>query len=366
MTYKIVYIDDDERDQKKYKTKFEADAKSKNKFEIVAINTPKTPQDYDSIIRMNPDLLLVDYILDIPEEDKVIGVSGVALSTELKQKIPGVPIVLFTRKTIFGPKNYIRTKETFPSVIDEIIYKKELFQEDSSNLENIYRLASGYNTLKNLAHRTWVSVLELIGAPKTDRDPLEQSNPPFDDIKNWSPSSIAVWIRETLIKYPGILYDAIHAATLLGISEEAFLSEDLQEACSSAKYTGPFETLSGRWWKSIIQSSAYSMMNKKGKTLPLREGFPQAWERVKGQTIDKSKCIFSGESPADWVCCILHKPVLIKYSLSYTADNRPQIMDESRVSFEAIRTTNDWDEKRIDLLGRELIPQIRNMAKPGG
>ena len=89
MAYKIVYIDDDARDRKRYKEKFETDARSKNKFVIEAINTPKSPGDYDNIIQKNPDLLLIDFILDIPEEDKVIGVSGVALSTELKEKCPG-------------------------------------------------------------------------------------------------------------------------------------------------------------------------------------------------------------------------------------------------------------------------------------
>lgn len=366
MAYKIVYIDDDARDRKRYKEKFETDARSKNKFVIEAINAPKSSEDYANIIQMSPDLFLVDYILDIPEEDKVIGISGVALSTELKHKCPGIPIVLFTRKKMFGRQDYIETREAFPRVIDEIVYKQFLFQDDTSKLENIYRLASGYKTLKNQTDRTWAGVLELIGAHKIDRDSLEQSNPPFDDIKKWSASSISVWIREILLKYPGIIYGSVHAATLLGISEEAFLSEDLRKAFLPAKYTGPFETITGRWWKSQIYNKAYSMMIKKEKSLPLREGFSLAWERAKGIPIDKSKCVFSGESSVDWVCCILQKPVFIKYSLSYSADNRPQIMDESRISFEAIRTTNDWDEKRIGPLGREIIPQIRNMAKPGG
>jgi hypothetical protein len=76
--------------------------------------------------------------------------------------------------------------------------------------------------------------------------------------------------------------------------------------------------------------------------------------------------VFSGESPADWVCHILKKPVMIKYSLSYNADDRPTVMDEARVSFEAIRTSNDFDERLVDPLGRELIADIRRMPKPEG
>lgn len=365
METKVAYIDDNIQDQKKYKMRFTNDARSMGKFRLETFNAPKSPDAYDRIGDANPDLLLVDYDLDIPENGNVIGISGVALSTELRRKFPEVPIVLFTRKSVFGLQNYVSTREKLSNIIDEIIYKQEMFEQGSSKLEDIYRLADGYRILKNQTDRSWSSLLALMGATKSDEILMEQSNPPFPDIDRWVPSSLAVWVRDILLRFPGILYDAVHAATLLGISKEAFLSEDVQGTLASARYNGIFEPTEGRWWKSKIQSNAYSIMSKKEKSAPLREGFPRAWERIKGEAIDRSKCVFSGESPADWVCHILKKPVLIKYSLSYTVDNRPSVMDEARISFEAIRTTNDWDEKRVDPVGRELIPKIRNMAKPG-
>jgi hypothetical protein len=105
-------------------------------------------------------------------------------------------------------------------------------------------------------------------------------------------------------------------------------------------------------------------MNDTEKALPVREGFPMAWERTKGTPPDKSTCVFSGESPPEWVCYILKRPVMIKYSLSYKPDSRPRVMDEARVSFAAIRTSNDFDERLVDPLGREMIPEIRKMPKP--
>lgn len=92
--------------------------------------------------------------------------------------------------------------------------------------------------------------------------------------------------------------------------------------------------------------------------------FPMAWERVKKTTIEKAKCVFSGEAPAEWVCYILRQPVMIKYSLSYKPDTRPAVMDEARVSYEAVRTSNDFDDKLVDPLGRELISGIRKRPKP--
>jgi hypothetical protein len=182
--------------------------------------------------------------------------------------------------------------------------------------------------------------------------------------QRWVAASVASWIQGIVLEFPGILYDAIHAATFLGISTEVFLSQDVQVAFTPAKYTGIFAPPGGRWWKSKLQTIAYSMLKKKERELPLRYGFPAAWERIKETSIERAKCVFSGETPADWVCCVLKKPVMIKYTLFYKADERPSVMDEARVSFEAIRISNDFDERLVDYLGRELIPEIRKMPKP--
>ena len=55
---------------------------------------------------------------------------------------------------------------------------------------------------------------------------------------------------------------------------------------------------------------------------------------------------------------------MIKYSLSYKPDSRPPVMDEARVSFEAIRTSNEVNDELFDPLGKELLPEIRRMQKP--
>ena len=64
----------------------------------------------------------MDFDLTKPDsEGNVIGISGVSLSTELRQKFPDVPIVLFTRKSVFKIENYSEIRETLSS-IDNIIF----------------------------------------------------------------------------------------------------------------------------------------------------------------------------------------------------------------------------------------------------
>lgn len=364
MEVNVVYIDDVSEELKKYEAKFTTDPRATGKFTLKTFNSPKLPADYDSINEADPELLLVDFNLDIPDErDQVIGISGVTLGTELRQKFREVPIVLFTRKSVFNIQDFIKIKETLSS-IDKIVYKQEIFKIDSTILDDLHKLATGYRALRNQTNRSWSDLLKLLGASQSDSELLEQSNPPVIHRQRWTAASVASWIRDIVLRYPGILYSPVYTATFLGISEDSFLSEGVQNAFTSAKYKGIFAPPEGRWWKSKLQSVAYSMMNKKEKELPLRYGFPAAWERSKGTSVNTANCIFSGEFPADWVCYILEEPVMIKYSLSYSVDIRPAVMDEARVSFEAIRTSNNFDEKLVDPLGRELIADIRRMQKP--
>lgn len=364
MKIKVVYIDDVSQDLKKYEVKFTTDPRAVGKFAIKTVNPPKSEEDYNHISEANPELLLVDYNLDKPDEDKrVLGISGVALSADLRYKFPEVPIVLFTRKSVFNIQNYTKIRGTLSS-IDEILYKQEVFKTDSTILDDLYKLAIGYRTLRNQTNRSWSDLLKLLGASQSDSELLEQSNLPMTHRQRWAAASVASWIRGIVLEFPGILYDAIHAATFLGIPEEVFLSPNVQGAFTPAKYTGIFAPPEGRWWKSKLQTVAYSMMKKKERELPLRYGFPATWERIKGTSIDRAKCVFSGEYPADWVCYILKEPVMIKYTLFYKVDERPSVMDEARVSFEAIRISNDFDERCVDSLGRESIPDIRKMPKP--
>jgi hypothetical protein len=365
MVIRVLYIDDDEKELKKYDLRFTQDHRTRKKFRLITRNSPKIAEDYMELLKIRPELILVDFDLSKPDKNgKVIGISGVTLSTELRQKFPEDPIVLFTRKSVFKVQNYMNIKQTLAS-IDDVMYKRDLFEANSNLAEILYELAVGFRKLRNSKSKRWKNLLKLIGAPESDYDKLKLADPPIFSEKdsNWSVSKSAKWIRDTLIAYPGILYDSIHAATLLGISENAFLKDSVQQFFHEAKYAGIFSPSEGRWWKSKIIEIASSKMKESESSLVLREGFPLLWKRIKKGPIERSKCIFSGESPAEWVCYILKKPVMIKYSLYYKPDSRPSVMDEARVSFEAIRISNEVNDALIDPIGQELLPKIRKMDK---
>jgi hypothetical protein len=214
--------------------------------------------------------------------------------------------------------------------------------------------------LKIAEIKKWDNLFELIDADKIDYDFLGLSIPPNNHDKEWTVTSASDWLQNVLIKYPGILYDAVHSATFLGISKNAFLSSHIQNFFKAAKYIGFFAPYEGCWWKSKLQEAARSIMDESEKDLLTREGFSKAWDRINSTQIEKSKCTVSGESPADCVCYILKEPVMIKNSLSYRPDSRPSVMDEARVSFKAIRSSSAVVDELFGPLETELLPKIRD------
>jgi len=362
MKIRTIYIDDDNKELKKFKKKFKEDSRTREKFELIIIDTHKEIKNLiNEVKEKKPELFLVDFDLEKPKNGVLSGISGTSLSNLLREKFPDFPIVLFTRKSVFKVEQH--PKQILAS-LDKIIYKSDFFNDGNYYIISLYELAIGFKKLRDIKSKHWNELLKIIKAPKCDYVNLKLANPPITSENNWMVSEIANWICNVLIEYPGILYNPVNTATFLGISQKAFLSTPLQEFFTDAKYSGIFNPIEGRWWKSKIQNIAEKIMNKKEKDMLPYEGFPLAWERFKKIKVERSKCIFSGESPADWVCCILNEPVMIKYSLSYSLDSRPLVMDEARVSFEALRTSNDVNDNLISLTGKEMLADIRKMHKP--
>lgn len=363
MKIKIIYIDDDKKDLKKYRRKFGEDERTRDRFKIITMKSQNLLEEMGEVKKNNPELILVDFDLSMPDEDKNVNlISGLTLSTELKQNFPEVPIVLFTRIEKFKIEDYSRINRTVFGSLDDVVYKNELFAQNEK-LDSFYTLAIGFKKLRESGSRKWKNLLKILETSEEDEYVLKLSDPPITSESEWSVSEAAYWIRNILIKYPGMLYNAMHSATFLGISEDAFLSNSIQEFFAEAKYSGVFTPPEGRWWKSRLQEIANSIMNEEEMGLPLREGFPLSLERNKGTKIERSRCVYSREFYPETVCYILHKPVKIKYSLSYRADSRPDVMDEARASFEAIRTSNEVNDELFDPLGKEKLENIRKMSK---
>ena len=159
MKIKTIYIDDDDTELVKYERKFEEDA-WKDRFEIATIDTQKKVVDLiNEVEKENPDLILVDFDLAKPKNDVVLGISGTSLSTALREKFPEVPIVLFTRKSVFKIE---KCPPRVLSSLDEIIYKSDIFANDIEIFHLLYELAIGFQKLRNATSKKWLDLLGVI------------------------------------------------------------------------------------------------------------------------------------------------------------------------------------------------------------
>lgn len=359
MKINTVYIDDDETDLKKYTRKFKEHSKSKNLFKIIPRNSQeeKISDLIKDTKKDNPDLILLDFDLSEPLNDIVIGVSGAILATALKEGLQDVPIILFTRENVFNRDIY---SPQVLSSIDDTIFKSDVFKK---HINLLYSLAVGFKKLRDTKSKKWPNLIKALKAQKSDYDDLKLSNPPITSGRDWKVSEATDWILKILIKYPGILYDSVHSATLLGISEKEFLSDEIQRIFAKAKYSGIFSIEKDRWWRSKLREIAFLKMNKEERELYLRNGFPLVLKRIKKKKVKLSECIFSGKSPTETVCYILKKPVMFEFSLTYRVDSRPQVMDGARVSYKAIRTSNEINDDLFDPIGKEMLSDIQRRAK---
>lgn len=372
---KIVYIDDEKEERDEYKIKFKM-SKLQNMFDLLAINTPKTQEDYKLIKSYDPELFLIDYDLSIADEDgDVFPYTGFTLVTDFRKRFPNIPSVIFT-KINYIKKDIIIPEQMF-SIVDDVIFKRELFELPGFKGEinfpalfNLSQLAIAYKEMKQKGVNSFEKLYELL------KDPCGMSN--FEDLvsantqyliessKNSLFFNASNWIRKVLIKYPGVLYESLHAATYLGISEAEFLSTYFQKLFREAEYKGIFAPHERRWWRKKIHEISLNLFTEIEKSsLPLSKIFPELYEKENKTTLEKSVCLFSKESPADCICYIEKKPVKFQYSLAYYPDSRPSIMDQVRVSFKAIKENKIkikfLDQSNIDLLKK--IKKGRMYAK---
>jgi hypothetical protein len=327
---------------------------------------PPTWDELGSLIESPPDLFLIDYELSLVQPDgKKAAYQGTTLAAEIRDRLPDCPIVLLTRQSILkelSPERKRQLNERM-QMCDELMYKSTL----DDNLEEIQQLllsiAEGFCMLSNIKERTWEPLIKTLGADQEEAELLGEAAPPLQK-GEWFVTGIAHWIRNVVLGFPGILYDAVYAATRLGISEESFWTSEMQELMRPARYTGVFSRSEARWWKGRLLRIARELTTAGEIRGPVKQSFSKAFHKSYGFELSPAVCVWDHSSDVDWVCHILHEPVKIGNSLRYYPDNRPSVMDDARVSFRAIRESDLFNEELLDTEGFELLEEIWGLPEP--
>ncbi|MDE2935267.1 MAG: hypothetical protein OXP37_00290 [Chloroflexota bacterium] len=353
MRVKIALIDDEDRSR----LPSQIQRLDGTIFEVVPLPPPPNLDLRELLVR-DADLYLVDYELDTRQRDGTIApYLGMTLAARLREARPDYPIVLLTRSDLPKWTDAQRTVKTGGS-FDDIVYKDTGIGEDpQGTCSKLISLARGYSELRQCSGRTVGELLSLLRTDQTGQISANEALPPPD---GWKEFEAAYWVRSVLIRFPGVLYGEAHAATALGLSLGSFRLESIQQILSPAVYSGPFCEEQRRWWRHSIFDIANSYCSVGDSQSSRRGGFRRvASERI-GLELEPASDIESGNIPADTVCYVLGEPVRIETSLPYRPDARPPVMEESRVSFRAIRESNEVDENYIGAANRSKLDEIRS------
>lgn len=208
-----------------------------------------------------PDLILVDHKLDKLEGDYVS--TGSSVAELIRDKLADCPIVGVTAVDIQR----------------EINYSKKAIYEDVLSIDKISKsystlkvIAQSYKRLKSRRPKNVEELFNLIEAPQDDRGKLSKILP--SDLQNRFDDKsllqrISKWVRHTLMKHPGFLYNELWTATLLGLKLSGF--KRIAKIFEGAKYQGVFSVESDpRWWPTRVKEILYKKFPKR-EYVPLRE-----------------------------------------------------------------------------------------------
>ncbi len=354
MTLRIVFVDDD------LGSIFDLAGQIRDLGDdVIEVYEVPPPEDLKltSLLNIEADLYMVDYELDTTQPDgSRASYRGMTFASRLREVRPEYPIALLTRSVILSWSQAQRTTRA-SQVIDEVLYKEEdLRNQPKTTHSRLVSLASGYQALRDCPGRTVSALLGLLRTDPVGQESAQVALPPDDD---WHAFEAAHWIRSVLLHYPGVVYDDIHAATALGISLDSFRQGPVSEMLQPAIYQGPFSQEGERWWRHRLFDIANRLCESREDALGLREGFRLMASAETGLDLEPSRDTETGMALADTVCYLLNEPVRVETSLPYRPDARPPVMDQARISFKAIRETNDVEARYISAASRSRLHEIQ-------
>lgn len=268
---RFIWIDDQKAKAENYRAVIEAGIGSyKASIEVLEV-------EHDLIARLGkwcaankdqpPDLIVIDHIftlgLGLP-----FGLKGSSLAHLLRNELPRVPMVcvtsMFDRAASFDQEDISEYTALF------------LYQHLEKHIEDLYVIARDFSKLHpapGAVGNVRDHLVSCLKAPTRDREDLLRILPDeFQDQKHATTDHrVGWWVFNILLRRPGFLYDRLHTATLLGLTEQGFAK--VEEKFQSAEYKGVFATSRDpRWWSSAVRKLLYSIAGEDAPDLPQYAG----------------------------------------------------------------------------------------------
>jgi hypothetical protein len=213
--------------------------------------------------KRKPDLIIIDQVYNVTLP---FGLNGSTVAHLLRGAFPFVPMVCVTAQPL----------EQNAYELDEFAEYTAVFPYThlEQYIEDLYAIARDYKKLAvPEGTPTKEHLVKSLHAPKREQSDLLRILPDEFQLPAHAGTGhrIGRWIYNILRKRPGFLYDRLHAATLLGLTESGFTK--VQERFSKALYRGVFALESSPlWWASELRKILFSLTPADGPDVPQYAG----------------------------------------------------------------------------------------------
>lgn len=354
----LTYVDDEIDTDRvlRLKQRFEEDG-------VFVCNLEYPPTNIAEVQALAGDALLVDFDLAtaIGKTGVLISYHGNTAATEVRVTDRSRPIVLVSTANLLSSWKSNRN-DVSDTDVDLILFKDEVLDDPKNAQAKLFALIEGFASLNSINGSLWNAVAEKMNATKDEAALLREAVPPIDDGK-WTVPKMSKWIRNVVMRYPGILYDDLYCATKLGIDVSSFNLPEVQQLFVSTKYDGIFSGFGRRWWVRRVLAKAGELLLEQEIQGPISIYFAKAFEDKYAIALSRSKCIWDKTEGADQVCFVLRQPVKLINSIAYYPDRRPAVMDRARVSRRAMSESNDFQVEYADPDSYEAVREDWNLEE---
>jgi len=118
---------------------------------------------------------------------------------------------------------------------------------------------------------------------------------------------LGYWLWDSVLKYPGVVVNAVAASSYLNILAESFQQDgSVQNLFHQARYRGPFaEAKEPLWWRGMLDDIVANSGAADGRDFASRQ---------LNKEIGQSACCEDASKPAGFYCMLARKPVSFENS----------------------------------------------------
>ncbi len=148
------------------------------------------------------------------------------------------------------------------------------------------------------------------------------------------PCLFGYWLYDSILRYPGLLVNAVAAASYLNIDVDAFQSDaKIRRLFVSAVYKGPFhDKRDVHWWRDKLDDLLADASCEDGRAFA---------EKKLKRKIRPCQCSVDPKRKAGWYCMITNKPVSLENSRG-NISWFPQGADLARINKKDFEQIGPW------------------------